>query len=199
MKTDPNADCLGERPWNAEKGDWDASYVWSSFATVAEQRTRVGAGLIKLREQGALGNDAAEKHAVGIWCPNRPGEQPVLLAPGRHRELNLLTFAAWQVVSQATAAYSLTLVSLYDTLGPNVVEYCINHSDTRIAFAAPSHIPQLLSLAKACPKLKVLVSVDSWASLKAKGARPGSSSEQALKAWGAEVGVQVLDIAEGGF
>jgi long-chain acyl-CoA synthetase len=106
---------------------------------------------------------------------------------------------AWQIVSQATAAYSLTLVSLYDTLGPNVVEYCINHSDTRIAFAAPSHLPQLLSLAKACPKLKVLVSVDTWASLQANGARPGSSSEQALKAWGAEVGVQVLDIAEGEF
>lgn len=53
---------------------------------------------------------------------------------------------AWQIVSQATAAYSLALVSLYDTLGPNVVEYCINHSDTRIIFAAPAHLPQLLKL-----------------------------------------------------
>lgn len=198
LKTDPDADCLGERPWNAEKGDWDASYVWNSFATVAEQRTKVGAGLVKLRQQGALGNDAAEKYAVGIWCPNRPGELPSR-APAKTPRAEPCRFPAWQIVSQATAAYSLTLVSLYDTLGPNVVEYCINHSDTRIVFAAPSHLPQLLSLAKSCPKMKVLVSIDSWESLKSKATKPGSSSEQAYKAWGAEVGVQVLDIAEGTF
>lgn len=94
-------------------------------------------------------------------------------------------------------AYSLALVSLYDTLGPNVVEYCINHSSTRVVFAQPNHIPALLKLVKSCPTLKCVVSVDSWDSLAMKGARPGVSGEAALKAWGAELGVRVLDIAEG--
>lgn len=78
-----------------------------------------------------------------------------------------------------------------------MVEYCINHSDTRIVFAAPVHIPQLLKLAKSCPKLKALISLDSWGSLESKSARPGVSGEKALKAWGEEVGIQVLDLAEG--
>jgi long-chain acyl-CoA synthetase len=86
---------------------------------------------------------------------------------------------------------------LYDTLGPNVVEYCINHSTTRIVFAQPSHIPQLLKLAKSCPKLKAIVSLDSWKSLGAKGARPGVTGEVALKAWAQELGVTLLDIEEG--
>ena len=38
----------------------------------------------------------------------------------------------WQFVALAAAAYSLTTTSLYPILGPNVVEYCINHSEAKV-------------------------------------------------------------------
>lgn len=72
----------------------------------------------------------------------------------------------------------------------------MNHSEVRVVFASPAHIPALLALAGACPTMKVIVSMDSWAAIEAKGTRPGVKSEQVLKAWGAEKGVKVMDIAE---
>jgi long-chain acyl-CoA synthetase len=66
----------------------------------------------------------------------------------------------WHIITQAANAYSLAFVSLYDTLGPNTVEFCINHAEIPIIFAAPSHIPQLLTIADKCPSLKAIVSVD---------------------------------------
>lgn len=100
-------------------------------------------------------------------------------------------------MSQAASAYSLILVSLYDTLGPDAVEYCINHSETGVVFASSVHIPALLSLAgNKCGAMKVIVSMDSWASIAARGTRPGVQNEAVLKAWGAEKGVKVMDLVE---
>lgn len=72
----------------------------------------------------------------------------------------------------------------------------MNHSEVRVVFASASHIPALLALAGACADMKVIVSMDSWAEIEAKGARPGVKSETVLKAWGAEKGVKVMDISE---
>lgn len=91
------------------------------------------------------------------------------------------------------------MVSLYDTLGPNVVEFCVNHSEVRVVFAAPAHIPALLTLAAVCPTLKAIVSVDSWAEIEARGTKPGVKSQVALKAWGKDRGVTVIDIDERAF
>lgn len=88
------------------------------------------------------------------------------------------------------------MVSLYDTLGPDVVEYCINHSSARVIFASPAHIPHLLKLAKACATIKVIVCMDSWADIEAQGARPGVKGGDVLRAWGKDVGVKVMDLAE---
>lgn len=38
----------------------------------------------------------------------------------------------WQLVNFAVSSYSLVLTSLYDTLGPGVVEYCINHAEVKV-------------------------------------------------------------------
>jgi hypothetical protein len=65
-----------------------------------------------------------------------------------------------------------------------------------VVFAAPAHLPALLKLAKLCPTLKVIVSVDSWSAIAARGTRPGISSEAALKSWGEQQGVKVMDIVE---
>lgn len=176
LKTDPAAPCLGRREWDAALGDWAKSYTWETYAQTDEHRTQIGSALMRLYDEGATGALQRTSWTVGIWAGNRP---------------------EWQHVSLATAAYSLTLVSLYDTLGPSAVEYCINHSECRVVFAASDHLPALLTLAGAkCSTMKVIVSLDSWRSIEAKGARPGVKSEGALKAWGAEKGIVVMDITE---
>lgn len=90
----------------------------------------------------------------------------------------------------------MTTTVLYATLGPDVVEYIINHAECPVVFVGSVHVPAILSLIKKLPTVKAIVSLDSWTSISATGSRPGISSGEALKAWGSSVGVQVLDIVE---
>ncbi|KAG8917336.1 hypothetical protein FRC00_013737, partial [Tulasnella sp. 408] len=77
--------------------------------------------------------------AVGIWAVNRP---------------------EWQITDLACQAYNKVSVALYDTLGPDAVEYAINHSEVPIIFCSSEHIQALLDNAAACPVLKMIVSFD---------------------------------------
>ena len=70
----------------------------------------------------------------------------------------------------------------------------MNHSSTRVVFASPSHIPQLLALS--CPSLKVIVSVDSWSDQQSRGTQNVADAESILKAWGLDKGITILDILE---
>ena len=72
----------------------------------------------------------------------------------------------------------------------------MNHSEVRVVFASVTHIPALLALAGACSDMKVIVSMDNWSEIEARGTKPGVKSETVLKAWGAEKGVKVMDMSE---
>lgn len=170
--------CLGHRPINPTTGDFEPFFIWQSYAEIDKRRTEFGSGLIKLRKDGSLGAGDLTGWTIGIWTQNRP---------------------EWQVCYQACAAYSLVVVSLYETLGPKIVEYCINHSDTRLVMASAVHIPTLLTNATSYPGLKVIVSADTWESLeplpKPKAGSVGDR-KNALKQWGKQLGILVLDILE---
>ncbi|GAA5949948.1 hypothetical protein JCM3765_007747 [Sporobolomyces pararoseus] len=170
LKAVPKNRFLGKREWNGQ--DWAKELTWESYEQVDAHRTRVGSGLLKLKEQFS---DTPERWNVGIWSINRP---------------------EWQWVNIACASYSMTTTVLYSTLGPDVVEYIINHAECPVVFVGSVHVPAILSLIKKLPTLKAIVSLDSWSSITATGTRPGATSSSALKAWGDSVGVQVLDIVE---
>ena len=72
LKTNPKGDCLGRRLWDEGKGDWANEFTWESYEEVAERRTRVGSGLMKLWEDG-IGATERVQWNVGVWCPNQPG------------------------------------------------------------------------------------------------------------------------------
>ncbi|BGP36288.1 medium-chain fatty acid-CoA ligase faa2 [Rhodotorula kratochvilovae] len=166
--------CLGARPWDPATGDWAKELVWESYESVDGHRTRVGSGLEQLR-QTLFPDENQRQWKVGIWATNRP---------------------EWQYVNQACNAYSLVVTSLYETLGADVVEFICNHAETRVVFANPGHIPELLRLAPKLPSIKAIVSLDSWSAIQAKGVKPGIQSGDAMKKWGESVGVQVLDLVE---
>jgi long-chain acyl-CoA synthetase len=104
----------------------------------------------------------------------------------------------WQIVAHACAAYSLVIISLYETLGPTVVEYCINHSDTRVVVASAAHIPDLLRNAHATPTMKIIISADRWQDLQPVQPKTVSAADQrtVLKSWGEQLGIGVYDMEE---
>ncbi|GAA5827096.1 hypothetical protein JCM11251_001117 [Rhodosporidiobolus azoricus] len=167
---------LGKRPWDEKTNDWAKECVYETYEQVDEHRTRIGSGLVRLQQE-LFPEDNATQWKVGIWSPNRP---------------------EWQHVNLAVGAYSLAIVSFYETYGPDSVKYIANHAETRVVFAASGHIPTLLKMkAKGdLPLVKAVVSVDEWASIEARGVKPGARSTETLKLWGDSVGVKVMDIVE---
>jgi long-chain acyl-CoA synthetase len=91
-------------------------YVWQTYEEVRQRKMNLGSGVETLFRSGAAGG--GELPTVGIWCINRPGvfffglwgvmdtDKPV---------------TEWQIIDQSNAAFSRVTVSLYDTLGADVV------------------------------------------------------------------------------
>ena len=64
----PNARCLGVRPWDPVKKEF-GDYQWQDYGTIAKRRANAGAGIVQaLKKAGITG----AKYGVGLWCQNRP-------------------------------------------------------------------------------------------------------------------------------
>ncbi|KAG9025975.1 hypothetical protein FS837_004766, partial [Tulasnella sp. UAMH 9824] len=113
-------------------------YTWQTYAEVDKRRRAVGSALESYFKSGKL-QKGSDFEAVGIWAVNRP---------------------EWQITDLACQAYNKVSVALYDTLGPDAVEYAINHSEVRVIFCSSDHIQALLDNAAVCPVLKMMVSFD---------------------------------------
>ncbi|GHJ85609.1 hypothetical protein NliqN6_2011 [Naganishia liquefaciens] len=151
----------------------DAQLTYGDFGA---RRLNVGKALLRLENEGKLGSRAegasakpeyvdGANFAVGVWSLNRP---------------------EWQIVDFACHAFGLVGVALYDTLGPNVVEYVTNHAPLSIIVASANHIPTLLKNAPATPCLRYVVSMDKLA----------HQEHTILKAWAASVGVELWQMEE---
>ncbi|GAA5975064.1 hypothetical protein JCM11641_000016 [Rhodosporidiobolus odoratus] len=174
LKYHADRTCFGWRNWDEKIGDWAKELTYETYAQVDAHRIRIGSGLAKLKHD-LFPSDPDTQWKVGIWSANRP---------------------EWQYVNQAVGAYSLTITSLYDVLGPSAVEFIVNHAETRVVFAASTHLAEMLKLVKNCPSVKAIVSLDDWPSIEAKGQRPAATSVETFKLWGDSVGVKVIDIVE---
>ncbi|KAJ1440330.1 AMP-dependent synthetase/ligase [Sesbania bispinosa] len=65
----------------------------------------------------------------------------------------------WIIAMEACNSCAVTYVPLYDTLGPNAVEFIINHAEVSIAFVQEKKIPSILSCLERCSSnLKTIVS-----------------------------------------
>ena len=96
-------------------------YEWMTFGKVAELRTAIGSGLMNL-----LGIDELEIGSkIGLLSVNRP---------------------EWVIIDSAIQAYSLVNVALYDTLGPNALEFILNHAEIPVAFCSGDRISNLLKI-----------------------------------------------------
>ncbi|KAF7810939.1 long chain acyl-CoA synthetase 2-like [Senna tora] len=117
-------------------------YVWLTYQEAYDSAIRMGSAM---RSRGVNPG-----HRCGIYGSNCP---------------------EWIMAMQACSSCAVTYVPLYDTLGPNAVEYIINHAEVSIAFVQENKIPSILSCLERCSSnLKTIVSFGNVSTAQRKGA-----------------------------
>ncbi|CAM8926552.1 unnamed protein product [Rhodiola kirilowii] len=65
----------------------------------------------------------------------------------------------WIIAMEACNSQAITYVPLYDSLGPNAVEFIVNHAEISVAFVQDTKIPSILACLPKCNSyLKTIVS-----------------------------------------
>ncbi|KIO29189.1 hypothetical protein M407DRAFT_21758 [Tulasnella calospora MUT 4182] len=160
----PHRPFLGHRPsLSSNPPTLAREFVWESYGSVDARRRKIGSALEFKYRQGSYFK--TEFETVGIWSINRP---------------------EWQIIDIACQAYNKVSVSLYDTLGPDAVEYIINHAEIPIVFATSVKLPALLTLAPKLKNLRTIVSIDALS----------AETKTVLTAWAGQHGVELLDFPE---
>ncbi|RUO97225.1 hypothetical protein BC936DRAFT_140812 [Jimgerdemannia flammicorona] len=172
MKKHAKRPYLGHRPYDPVT-DTYGRYMWQTYETIAERRTNFGSGLLHLNEHVIKAKDV-EKWTVGVIANNRP---------------------EWMIVDQACVAYNLITVPLYETLGPDTIEFVTRHAELRVIITSSDHVPNLLSIADKLKNCKVIISMDCLSSGK-KPAIGTMATEQALKAWARDKNVLLIEFEE---
>eukprot|EP01120_Amphizonella_sp_Union-15-10_P010997 TRINITY_DN4560_c0_g1_i1.p1 TRINITY_DN4560_c0_g1~~TRINITY_DN4560_c0_g1_i1.p1 ORF type:complete len:646 (+),score=109.26 TRINITY_DN4560_c0_g1_i1:71-2008(+) len=120
--------CLGYRP-KTEQGP--GSYVWSTYAQVLDQSTKLGN---TLRSWGLTPKDK-----LGIFSQNRP---------------------EWIISALASWKNNIIVVPLYATLGPDAIEFIINHAEISTVVCGPEAFFRLRDTASKCHTLKNVILLD---------------------------------------
>ncbi|KAK7208553.1 hypothetical protein BZA70DRAFT_54060 [Myxozyma melibiosi] len=162
-------DFLGRREYVPKYGTW-SPFIWESYGRVAERRTDLGSGLLRVAKD--VGVQQRDKFGVAIFSPNRP---------------------EWAITDLALHAYNLYGVTLYDSLGPEASEFILNLTECPILVASLNNIPEILTLKPKLPHLKAIVSMDE---LEAPHDTPGNTRRALLKTWTQSQGVQLYSFTE---
>lgn len=105
-------------------------YKWMTYGEVSTARSAIGSGLLY---HGIL-----KGACVGFYFVNRP---------------------EWIIVDHACSAYSYISVPLYDTLGPDAVNYIINHASVEVIFCLSHTLDTLLKFLHEMPSVRLIVVV----------------------------------------
>ncbi|OMH82859.1 Long chain acyl-CoA synthetase 7, peroxisomal [Zancudomyces culisetae] len=194
VKTQPRAPYLGHRPYDPIN-DAFYPYKFETYEEIAVRVANVGSGIIsiKLKEgekdgksekSGKSGKDSknikknARRWPVGIYSINRP---------------------EWTIVDRAAISQSLYTVPLYDSANESALEHIINHAEITIVFCSLDKVSKLLRIRDKLPKLKTIVSMDSF-DLENGGLDLPSpfniNAIKVLKAWAASTRVRLYDFKQ---
>ncbi|RUS20683.1 hypothetical protein BC937DRAFT_94616 [Endogone sp. FLAS-F59071] len=171
LKVSKDRPFLGTRSIDPKTGKRGA-YVWQTYRQVSYRVNNFGSGLVHLAKTIA-GLSKLEQFPVGLWSTNRP---------------------EWCIADTACSSYNIFTVSLYDTLGPETVEYVINHAEISIVVTSADHIAELIKLSPKISGLKIIISMDSLEDDESKRVASNMPTKASvLKAWAAENGLYVTD------
>ncbi|KAM3255842.1 hypothetical protein ACQJBY_048802 [Aegilops geniculata] len=99
-----------------------------TYGEASTSRTAIGSGLIY--------HGISEGARIGLYFINRP---------------------EWIIIDHACAAYSYVSVPLYDTLGPDAVQFIVNHATVEAIFCVPQTLSTLLSFLTQMPCVRLIV------------------------------------------
>ncbi|KAF9109999.1 hypothetical protein BGX27_006895 [Mortierella sp. AM989] len=133
----PDCELLGQRTYDPSTEKY-GSYTWQTYKQVDARINVFGSGVIHVYDK-ILGNTDLRRWSIGIWAQSRP---------------------EWFITDMICSFYSLVSVPLYETLGPDAVEYVCNHAEVKIVVCSVNQIPKLLNSADKLPYLQAIVSMD---------------------------------------
>lgn len=107
-------------------------YVFHSYSKVNQTALRLGSALVS----GGL----VKGDRVGVYGKNCPN---------------------WSMAQLACSSQGLVLVPLYDSLGPNAVEYVINHAEVKVVFSSVANLPNFLAARPQCPSVTKVVVMEA--------------------------------------
>ncbi|KAH9314266.1 hypothetical protein KI387_022893, partial [Taxus chinensis] len=105
-------------------------YKWMTYGEAGTARSALGSGLIY--------HGIPKGACIGLYFINRP---------------------EWIITDHACSSYSYISVPLYDTLGPDAVQYIVNHADIAAVFCLQENLKMLLSFLSKLPSLRLIVVV----------------------------------------
>lgn len=109
MKKYGNNDFLGHRPYDAATKTY-GDYSWQTYGQVDKRVNAFGSGMMHLNS-AIMGSTQLNRWSVGIWALSRP---------------------EWFITEMSCNYFNLVSVALYETLGPDAVEYVMNHAEIPI-------------------------------------------------------------------
>lgn len=148
----------GDKPCLGYRTSPGGPYAWLTYNEVLERSFDTGSGLMEI---GCHAGDIGHTF-VGVYAPNK---------------------IEWVLVEQACNLYSLSIIPLYDTLGPEACVYIINQAQMTTVVCDEGKLKVLLEQAPKCLKLKNIVKI-------------GASVTDEEKATSDEVGVKIISFTE---
>lgn len=134
-----NVDYLGTRETLAD-GKF-GGYKFKTFAQVEQIVKQLGSGILNLGLAESIKNsEEPEGSFVIIWCKNRE---------------------EWIETDIACVLYSLCLVPVYDTLGPETVNFIFSQTKASTIVVSNDHIQAVLQGADKTPSLKTVVALEA--------------------------------------
>jgi len=133
--------CLGTRIKNEQDGTF-GEYDWQTYDEVNEKATYLASAFV------LLGFKRGDK--IGIYAKNNPN---------------------WVITEMACNIVGLITVALYDTFGPENLEYCVNHAELRLVVGSYDKLLNLLKNVKETP-LKHLVALNEVSKKELKEIKP---------------------------
>ncbi|XP_077999355.1 long-chain-fatty-acid--CoA ligase 5-like isoform X2 [Glandiceps talaboti] len=109
-------------------------YHWINYKTVKERATAIGSGLLN------KGCPAGQQSFLGIYSKNRP---------------------EWVITEQACNMYSMVVIPLYDTLGPDACSYIMNQADIQyVVVEKIKQVEAVIDRASDTPNLKCIIALE---------------------------------------
>jgi hypothetical protein len=132
VRTHPNRPFLGTRTYlDVNKPSERGPYSFITYAQAGVRVNHIGAGLRALGVQ--------PQQSVGIVSANR---------------------SEWTLTDMGCNVQAFVSVPLYDTLGPDAIQYIINHASVRAVVASVKELKALAAIRPHTPSLEFVIAMD---------------------------------------